>query len=239
MSNTETISYALLGGIVPALLWLFFWLREDSKRPEPKGRLAETFLAGMLAVILVLPFQKLAANWFPVLGLMPFLLWSVLEETFKFGAAWFAALRTSDDDEPIDPMVYMITAALGFVALENALFIWNPLLEQNIPAALSTGGLRFLGASLLHVVASGAVGLSISLPFYYRSGLKKFVYVLLGLAFSVGFHTLFNMFIFRDGGLSTMQTFIFVWIGAIGLLIAFERVKKIAPSKGQDIITSV
>jgi RsiW-degrading membrane proteinase PrsW (M82 family) len=238
MSNTETILYALLGGILPALLWLFFWLREDSKRPEPKGRLAETFLAGMVAVLLVLPFQKIVATAYPVLGFMPFLLWAILEELFKYGAAYFTALRTRDDDEPLDPVIYMITAALGFVALENALFIWNPLLEQNVPAALSTGGLRFLGASLLHVVASGAVGIALGLSFYFKSKMKKFAYALAGIFVSIVFHTAFNLFILRSAGISTIQTFVFVWIGAGALLLAFERIKRIAPSRSQDIINA-
>lgn len=238
MNTGETITYALLGGILPALFWLFFWLREDSKRPEPKGRLAETFLFGMFAVILVIPLQKVVAGIYPVLGFMPFFLWAIIEESFKFGAAYIAALRTRDDDEPVDAVIYMITAALGFVALENALFIWNPLLEQNIPQALSTGGLRFLGASVLHVVASGAVGVSIALAFYMKSKLMKTVYALAGLAISVSFHTMFNVFLLQNNGATTMQTFFFVWAGAVVLLFAFEWVKVLRPKKVQDIINT-
>lgn len=223
---------------MPALLWLFFWLREDSKRPEPKGRLAETFLAGMVAVLLVLPFQKGVATVYPVLGFMPFLLWAILEEVFKFGAAYFVALRSRDDDEPLDPVIYMITAALGFVALENALFIWNPLLEQNIPAALSTGGLRFLGASLLHVVASGAVGVALGLSFYFKSKGRKLMYAFVGLSLSIIFHVAFNLFILSNDGLGTIETFVFVWLCAGALLLAFERIKRIAPSETRDIINT-
>jgi RsiW-degrading membrane proteinase PrsW (M82 family) len=47
--------YGLLGGLLPALLWLWFFLKEDSKRPEPKWLILAAFLAGMLAVILALP----------------------------------------------------------------------------------------------------------------------------------------------------------------------------------------
>ena len=94
MSTYQTIIYALLGGVVPAIVWLTFWLREDSKRPEPKGRLLETFLAGMLAVIIVLPIQKVVASSFPGLGFVPFLLWATTEEILKFFAAYLTALRT-------------------------------------------------------------------------------------------------------------------------------------------------
>lgn len=237
MNNSHTIIYALVGGIVPALLWLFFWLHEDSKRPEPKGRLAETFLIGMLAVLLVLPLQKLVARHFPGLGLTPFLLWALIEEVFKFGAAYFTALRTRDDDEPIDSLVYMITAALGFVALENALFIWNPLQSQDIAVALSTGGLRFIGASLLHIVASSTVGVALALAFY-KSQRKKIAYGVIGIALATAIHTTFNLFILAQSGSDTLRTFAIVWLAVAMLLLFFEKVKAIARPRRGDIINT-
>ncbi len=37
--------------------------------------------------------------------------------------AFILVLRSQDDDEPIDPSIYMITTALGFAAVENVLFL--------------------------------------------------------------------------------------------------------------------
>src|SRR3989338_8162046 len=164
--NFQTIFYAVLGGILPALLWLSFWLREDRKHPEPKGLIGKTFLFGMLAVIVVLPFQKGVDAVFPDLMLPAIFLWAVLEECFKFGAGYFGGIHSVEDNEPVDPMIYMITAALGFVALENTLFIIGPLLGDDILKGVITGNLRFIGASLLHVVSSGIIGFALSLSFY-------------------------------------------------------------------------
>lgn len=235
MNIPITIIYALLGGVLPALVWLFFWLRQDSKRPEPKGRLAETFLFGMLAVPLVLPFQMIVADKYPTLGFMSFFLWAILEEIFKFAAAYFSAIRTRDDDEPVDPLIYMITAALGFAALENTLFIYTPLVEDNVSLALATGSLRFIGASLLHVLSSGAIGLLIGLAFF-KSKRKKILYGLGGIAIAILFHTAFNLFILNNEGVSNLETFSFVWVSIVLLLISFEKVREIAPSRGQAII---
>lgn len=235
MSSTDTFIYASLGGVLPALLWLAFWLREDRKRPEPTGRIAEAFFCGCLAVILVLPFQKWVAVYYPVLGFMPFFLWAILEEFFKFAAAYFSALRTRDDDEPLDPLVYMITAALGFVALENTLFIWNPLLESDLAAALSTGGMRFIGASLLHVLASSAMGLALALSFYKPLG-TRILYGFIGLIFAIAIHTSFNVLILKQSGMGNLGVFAAVWVGLAALLLMFEKVKTIAPRKSQDII---
>ena len=63
IDNPKTLAIALLVGIVPSLIWLWFWLKEDSRRPEPRGMILRTFLAGMAAVPLVLPFEKLASAY--------------------------------------------------------------------------------------------------------------------------------------------------------------------------------
>src|SRR3989344_644465 len=174
----ETIIYALLGGILPALVWLAFWLREDYKHPEPRGLILRTFFFGMLAVILVLPFQKMVDALIPGMTVVTILLWVVLEELFKFGAAYLGGLKSVEDNEPIDPIIYMITAALGFVALENTLFLFGSLVGKDIIGGLITGNLRFIGASLLHVVSSGIVGFSLAFSFYK----SKKEHVLLTLA---------------------------------------------------------
>src|SRR3989344_4852454 len=98
--------------------------------------------------------------------------WAGIEEFLKYGAAFvvaFHAIRINKNkyiDEPVDPLIYMITAALGFAALENTLFLINPLLGGDALSGILTGNLRFIGASLLHVLASGVVGLAPGLGFY-------------------------------------------------------------------------
>jgi RsiW-degrading membrane proteinase PrsW (M82 family) len=54
MSETNVLIFALLGGIVPALFWLWFWIREDKLRPEPKSAVLSSFAGGVLAVLIAL-----------------------------------------------------------------------------------------------------------------------------------------------------------------------------------------
>ena len=54
LSETNIFIFALLGGILPALFWLWFWIREDRLKPEPKGALLLAFIGGVLAVLLAL-----------------------------------------------------------------------------------------------------------------------------------------------------------------------------------------
>ena len=37
MINPETLLYALSWWYPPVLLWLWFWLKEDARHPEPRG----------------------------------------------------------------------------------------------------------------------------------------------------------------------------------------------------------
>ena len=227
MINLETATYALLSGIFPALVWLVFWLREDKKNPEPKKLILRTFLFGMGAVMIVLFFQKWVDTLFPGTTLLAVILWVVLEETFKFVAAFLGGLKSTEDNEPIDPIIYMITAALGFVALENALFIVGPLIGKDIITSVITGNLRFIGASLLHVVSSGIIGVSLAFSFLKPRG-QRVIFDILALILAIILHSGFNLAIIHWDNDGAMFAFGLVWIGVILLLLAFEKAKTIA-----------
>ena len=227
MINWNIFLFAFLGGIIPAVVWLIFWLMEDYKRPEPKRLILRAFFLGMIAVILVLPFQQSVDTIFPGLGLVAFLLWSILEEGFKLGAAYFGGMQSPEDDEPIDPLIYMITAALGFTALENTLFIISPLLDNNHAMGVVAGNMRFVGASLLHTFTAGIIGIGIGLSFYKRNFLK-FLYILTAFILAVAFHTAFNLTISHNPLVGTTYAFSAVWIGIAITILSFERLKTIA-----------
>lgn len=213
---------AFLSGLIPALFWLWFWLREDKARPEPKILIGTAFIAGMLIVPLVLPLQQFAMQRFHGDNLI--FVWVIIEEVLKYSAALIVVLWNKAVDEPIDTIIYMITIALGFSALENALFIFNPLTDGNYVDSFITGNFRFLGATLLHVLASGTVGIAMALSFYKKS-LVKVIVATLGLFMAIILHALFNFFIMDASGETVLGVFMFVWMGIIVLFILFEKVK--------------
>ena len=57
ISDTNVLIFSLLGGIVPAFFWLWFWIREDRLRPEPKIAIFSSFIGGIIAVLLALFFE--------------------------------------------------------------------------------------------------------------------------------------------------------------------------------------
>ena len=157
---SQDFAFAFLLGLVPALFWLWFWLREDKKNPEPILLIIITFIAGMAVVPLALPLQKLASNLY--IGANVMFIWVVIEETLKYAAALLVIFWNRAVDEPIDYIIYLIAIALGFAALENALFILNPLLLDEYTTVAVTGSFRFLGATLLHVLASSTIGICLA-----------------------------------------------------------------------------
>src|SRR3989344_7835994 len=138
-------------GFAPSLVWLSFYLRKDCN-PEPKYLLIKAFLMGIiiapLAVLLQLGFSELKNIFdfeFLYQGTPAFFLWSsFVEEFLKFFAIYLVVVRSPDFDEPIDAMIYMITAALGFAAIENMLVMFG-LISGGVGTALNTLALRFIG----------------------------------------------------------------------------------------------
>ncbi|MDD5050862.1 MAG: PrsW family glutamic-type intramembrane protease [Candidatus Pacebacteria bacterium] len=232
MINAETVFWAMLGGFIPALFWLWFWLREDTIHPEPRGLIVLAFFAGMIAAPLALPLEKYVSSQGLGNGLT-FLFWALIEESLKFGAAYVSALKKKNMNEPVNALIYLITAALGFSAIENTFFLMQPLAAGNIVETLLTGNLRFIGASLLHTVSSAMVGLFIALAFYRSEKVKK-LYILYGLFFAIILHTLFNFFIIE--GNNTFMVFAGVWMAVIVLMVFFEKVKSIRPSKTKLVL---
>lgn len=225
MTTTQTLLFAFTGGLFPALVWLWFWLREDKTHPEPKKRILWTFVAGAIVIGPVLIFQKIAYE-FVVSELLLLFVWAFVEEIGKFLAAYFAAFKRKTFDEPVDAMIYLISAALGFSALENILFLFSSVVDGGIHLGIITGNIRFVGASLLHILASASIGAGLAFSWYKKKVIREIDFAL-GLAAAVILHTLFNFFILNMKGAGIMVVFLFVWISVILLLAVFEAVKRI------------
>lgn len=228
MPDPKTIIIALIGGLLPALLWLWFWLREDKENPEPKGLLLLTFILGMLAVILVLPVERFFDNLLTDKTSI-IVVWATIEELAKYGAAAIIALRTAYADEPVDFPIYLITAALGFSALENGFFLLNPVVLADATVGLLTGNLRFLGATLLHATSSAIIGIALGLAFY-KSRLVKKIYLLWGILGAIVLHSAFNFFIMK-GAENFFKVFSFLWAITIIILLLFEKLKRMGKIK--------
>ena len=221
----KTIVYAILGGVVPAIFWLWFWLREEDRhKPEPIGFIVMAFFMGALSVIVAIGLEKFAQAMIPDKNLQ-IIVWAGIEELVKMFAI-FAIIKGSHIvDEPIDYPMYFIACALGFAALENVLFLIQPLTNSGAIVGALTGNLRFLGSTLLHAIASGMIGTALGLSFYLKSFTRN-IYLLIGILSAITLHSLFNFFIMKGSGENFLQVFGFIWIVAIINILIFEKLKR-------------
>lgn len=152
--------------------------------------------------------------------------WVIIEETLKYAAAVLVILWNKVVDEPIDYIIYLITIALGFAALENALFLFNFLQIFDPAEAAISSKFRIVGATLLHVLASGTIGVCLAFA-YYRSEITKLIAGTVGLCIAIVLHALFNFFIMKgsESGETILGVMLFVWMGVIVLFLLFEKVK--------------
>ncbi|OHB10724.1 MAG: hypothetical protein A3H52_00475 [Candidatus Zambryskibacteria bacterium RIFCSPLOWO2_02_FULL_39_26] len=227
--QTYPFILAFLLGLIPAMVWLWFWLKEDT-HPEPHKMLTLSFVGGMIAVLFVLPLQKIVYNYFSGDEFISFSLWASTEEVVKFVFIYFIALRNKATDEPVDDMIYLIVGALGFVTLENTLFLMDPIREGNAMGAIINGNLRFIGASLLHIMSSGTIGIFMGLSFY-KPVLERRIYTFIGIIVAIVLHTAFNLFILNGTPENIFFVFGMVWLSVIVLLLLFEKVKHIRKTR--------
>lgn len=225
MQDALIVLAAAAGGILPALAWLWFWRREDAPHPEPRRLIALAFFAGMVTVAIVIPIQKAVAPYLLSTTAI-FIAWSAIEEIMKYIAARLTVLRLREDDEPIDPVIYMVTVALGFAGAETTLFLLSPLSGTTLLETVMTGNLRFVGATLLHVISSAAIGVMLALSFYKPRRIKRY-YALVGVILAIILHSAFNFFILNTAEDQLLRTFAFVWLGVIALLAVLEYIKRL------------
>jgi len=228
-----TTFVVILLGLLPGFIWLLFYLHEDL-HPEPKRLVALVFFAGIISAFAALFFERIlngvvSASILTLASPITFgmLLYlfalAAIEEAVKFGAAWFSVHKNAAFDEPVDAMFYMAVAALGFATVEN-LGALNLAAAGGTPflgGALATISTRFVGATLLHTLASGFVG------YYWALGIREFkrsAFIPVGLALATLVHGIFNYLVIDYGNLIYMVAF----IGIVGFFVIsdFERLKR-------------
>lgn len=227
MASIYPFLYAFVAGILPSLLWLFFFTREDASHKRPRGIIFGCFLGGAISVIIAIFAEKIIADSVSDPS-MRYTLWATFEESIKFIVAGFIIFNTRTTEDPVDIMVYCASVALGFAAIENTLFILGPLSHGSLVQAIITTNMRFIGATLVHVVSSSLIGFMIGYVFYHGR-LAKMIAGLAGLAGAIALHATFNLSIINASSLDTLKAFGWIWGAVVILIILFEEVKAVHP----------
>ncbi|MBI2462720.1 MAG: PrsW family intramembrane metalloprotease [Candidatus Spechtbacteria bacterium] len=190
---------------IPSLIWLaFFWVQD--KNPEPKRIILRVFLWGFLIAIPVIVIENMLQYYayplFTATGtawLYGFLGIALIEETAKYLTVRYKAVPLRVFDEPQDAIIYMITVALGFAAIENFFYAFSAY-NLGFSASMASLAGRFITSTLLHVVSSGILGYFLARIYFLEQEKNSLAILLTGLMFSTVLHGLYNYFIIQTGG---------------------------------------
>ena len=235
---------AILLGLLPGFAWLLFYLREDL-HPEPKKLIAFVFFGGALVTLLAFVLQctvftgvfgfkdcsvdldTAIKSLIPLSGIILIIILALIEEVLKFGATYIIASRNAAFDEPVDAMIYMVVAALGFATVENLAVSQKILSPEVISSgtatvydAFRTISVRFIGATLLHTLASGIVG------YYWAKSIRAFEIkrvLVWGIVMATILHAFFNYLIINFD--DRIYTIVLVFIVGFLVIGDFEKLK--------------
>lgn len=204
--------------------------------PEPKKEIWAVFFGGVVGVVVAVVLES---GFFGLNGLVRNSLgygffafqltniigFSIVEESVKTASAYFTGIRSRYFDEPVDAMVYLVTAALGFAALENVFFVAESL-KAGVGESLIVSAFRFINASLLHVSASAIVGSAFAFSFFRKERLAW--ELALGMFFAVVLHAFYNFLIVNSAWTPSTQMLITLLViaGASLALVLFERARR-------------
>lgn len=246
--GAEQLAFLVALGLAPSLIWLWYYLKKDD-HPEPKSIILKTFIYGFISTFAAFSIEFIfiksvmgfggfcpgckynlsqmlsfaASADFFILSFAILAVLAYIEEAVKYISAKFAAMRLKVFDEPVDAMIYMIAAALGFAAAENIGYIL-----QDAPHAIGIAYFRFLSSTLIHVFASSTAGYFLAYSIIHRK--NKVVYAAIGLAIATTLHTLFNFFIILSERDSRFIFLTALLLASSAVLVSylFVRVKKLS-----------
>ena len=219
----------------PSIFWVWFFLRYDWQRPEPPILIITVFIWGLLIGFPIVFLEKSSTFYFLsqfrtneilFIVLKAFLIAGFVEESLKFLVIKMKVYKHSAFDEPLDGIIYCITAALGLAAFENLAAIFT----QGTTAVFS----RFATTTLMHALTAGIMG--------YFIGLAKFkphrekIFLVCGLFLAIVLHGLYNI-IASFYSITAIVLLIVFLIVIYGVLIALIRkIKKFQSIKLKQFI---
>lgn len=213
----------LVLAFTPGVFWVWFFVRRDVYRPEPRRLIALTFFLGMLSTIPAGIVNEIFvddsilsenANLTSVAMTMLFVV-GPIEELSKFMAVRLMAYKSLYFDEPGDGLVYSSAASLGFASLENLsyIFAFGPSVMIG-RAPLST---------LAHVIFGTFWGRELGLSAQKSgNGLPRIV---LSIGLAAIAHGLFNVAVFTQPLIGIAM----VIVGAFWTIRQFNWAQRVSP----------
>lgn len=151
----------LIVALIPAIVWLTFFYRQDRFEPEPRTMVIGVFLLGLLvATAVAIPILDRAfdvGSWLfasPVVHLAGgVLVVGFVQEGLKYLTLRLSVYDSREFDERTDGIIYGTAVGLGFATALNVAFV-----VESGGVDLGTGAIRIVLTSLAHASFGGVIG---------------------------------------------------------------------------------
>ena len=220
----------ILATILPSILIILFFVFSDRFK-EPRGEILKVFIYGILITIPAYFLNTyLSAFWnnnFRVSeGLISsFLSAAPVEEGLKLSILYFFVYKMKDFNEPIDGIVYGVTASLGFATLENFYYVYL-LADYFETSSMSLAILRSFSAVPAHAV----FGVFMGYFFMKYAFIKKRDNLLFAFVVPFVLHGCYNLFA-SSNFIVSLGLVLVSWIIALRM---FSRLKKTQKDKKRE-----
>ena len=220
----------LLVTILPSILIILFFVNSD-KFKEPKSEIIKVFIFGILITIPAYILNTFLGDfWYNNTKVSQNLISSFLtaapvEEGLKLSILYYFVYKMKDFNEPLDGIVYGVTASLGFATLENIYYVYL-LADHFQTTSMALAVVRSFSAVPAHAVFGIFMGYFFMKYSFIKKGDNLF------FAFIVPFvlHGCYNLFISSNFFVS-LTLVIIAWIVALRL---FSRLKKTQKRKRRE-----
>jgi RsiW-degrading membrane proteinase PrsW (M82 family) len=158
----QTLTVAgLILALVPAIVWLAFFYRQDRLEPEPRTMVIGVFLLGLLVATAVaspiLDGLVDVGSWLFASPLVHraggVLVVGAVQEGLKYLTLRLSVYDSPEFDERTDGIIYGTAVGLGFATALNVAFV-----VEAGGVDLGTGAIRIVLTSLAHASFGGVIG---------------------------------------------------------------------------------
>jgi RsiW-degrading membrane proteinase PrsW (M82 family) len=222
---------SLVLAVIPGLLWLGYFYAQDRHEPEPKHYVAGVALLGafvaapLAAFVLeaVLPtapmrsFQRLGAERV----IHAILVVGVTQELCKYLVVRYTIYLSSEFDEPMDGIIYMTAAGIGFAMAENVRYLQG----KGGSVFLATGAANVVITTLAHACVAGVLGYALGRAKFHKSAapLARNLLLAVGLFGAAALNGLFGLLesVVKVTGLKVQPWRGLAWAAGFAALVFF------------------
>jgi len=186
---------ALALSAVPAFLWLGYFYLQDRHEPEPKEYVAGVYLLGAFVAWPIARYMQ--ALWpAPAFGAPPsaatvffaIIPGGLAQELAKYIVVRYSVYMSAEFDEPMDGIVYMMAAGIGFATAEN----WHAASAAGGTVFLATYAMNVVVTTLAHGCFAGVLGYALGIA-RWAGPARRGPTVLVGLLVAATLNGLFNL----------------------------------------------